>query len=651
MRKFFLFIFIFFPVASIFSQPLSDTAAISKLSAAKAKDYPESNVLNISNEWVHMDTLCHYVRTYEKFSKVLREGGKNQVADNYFSYDSNYDTLWIDKLELIKSDGKVLKLNPDSIFRRSSSSAIESYSNIYTETGWMLSGTVPGVETGDILHIVTKDSVFKSRMDKNFFDRVDVEGFSSYLNKYYELITPKSVKINLVEINKKENLAKISIKDTGDYKIYTIDVGYIKPIIYEPGMDDIDFFAYYIMFTTVNRWQDISKWYYGLVEKHLKVNDSIKNKVKELIAGAKTDSEKVAKIFYWVAQKIRYLGVDKEKDRPGYEPHDVTYTFATRGGVCRDKSALLVAMLREAGIKSDPILISVGYQLNKAAPVMWFNHAVAVAYGKDGNPWFYLDPTNETTKDFFPQYEEDNTYIIARKEGADLDIVPVSPPDRNNTSISIATHINDDLSADISLTVKYKGLADTYMRGSFMRKKDDQRKLYIEQLVKKINPAAIIKSVSYSDPEDKTKNMEIKAEFHVPAYVSQDKNFAFIPYNVTKLKLSGMYNSCENVFGLSTRKYPFKINNTFSVNIQEIIYTPFAMRNVILPDLKPLDKSGFKFKSYQEMAKNARAVITNVEFSASKIHFKAEEYRELKKAISSISSYNNLFIIGKDIVK
>ena len=651
MRKLLFFILLFGGTYGLFAQPISYKDAINKLSEANPNDYPESNVLNISNEWVKMDSLCHYVRTYEKFARVLRDGGKSQVADNYFSYDVNYDTLWIEKLELIKSDGSVLKLNPDSIFRRSSSSAIESYSNIYTETGWFLTGTVPGVETGDILHIVTKDSVFKSRMENNFFDRVDVEGFSAYFHKYYELVAPKSVKINLVEINKKDNLAKISIQERGDNKVYTISVGYVKPIIYEPGMDDSDFFAYYIMFTTVDSWQDISKWYYGLVEKHLKVNDSIKSKVKELITEAKNDSEKVAKIFYWVAQKIRYLGVDKEKDRPGYEPHDVTYTFATRGGVCRDKAALLVAMLREAGIKSDPILISVGYQLNKAAPVMWFNHAVAVAYGKDGKPRFYLDPTNETTKDFFPQYEEDNTYIIARKDGADLAIVPVSPPERNNTSISISTHINDDLSADISLTVKYKGLVDTYMRGSFMRKKDDQRKLYVEQLVKKINPAAIIKSVSYTNPEDKTKNMEIKAEFHVPVYVSQDKNYAFIPYNASKLKLSGMYNSCENVFGLSTRKYPFKLNNTFSVNLQEIIYSPFSMRKVVFPDFKPLDKSGFKFKAYMELAKDSKALITNVKFSVSKIHFKAEEYNELKKEISRISSYNNLFIIGKDFVK
>jgi hypothetical protein len=651
MRNFSILIFLLFLFSNLFSQPLSFEEAKSKLLKAKAEDYPESNVLNVSNKYVRLDSLCHYVKISENFSKVLRDGGKREVANKTFFYDSNYDTLWIVKLELIKSNGKAIKLNADSIFKRSSSTAVESFSNIYTETGWILSGTVPGVEVGDILHVVTKDSVYKSRMENNFFDRVDVEGFSAYLNKYYELIAPKDLKINLVEINKKDSLAKISIKDTGQNKIYTVDVDYVKPIIYEPGMDDADFFAYYIMFTTVDSWQDISKWYYNLVDKHLKVDDAIKSKVKELIKDAKTDSEKVANIFYWVAQKIRYLGVDKEKNRPGYEPHDVTYTFATRGGVCRDKAALLVAMLREAGIKSDPIIISVGYQLNKAAPVMWFNHAVAVAYGRDGKPKYFLDPTNETTKDFFPQYEEDNTYIIAREEGADLAIVPVSPPEKNNTSIFIVTHINDDLSADLSITIKYRGLADTYLRGSFMRKNDKERKLFIKQVVKNINPTAVIKSVSYSDPQDKTKNLEIKADFHVPVYVSQDNKYSFIPYNASKLDLAYMYDYIVDVFSLSDRKYPFKIDNTFSIDVQEIIHSPFSMKKVVLPELKPLDISGFKFKTSQELSKNSKVLISNVSFSASKIHFKVDEYKALKKEISHISNYDNLFVIGKDFVK
>ena len=47
---------------------------------------------------------------------------------------------------------------------------------------------------------------------------------------------------------------------------------------------------------------------------------------------------------------------------PGYEPHDVKDTFAQRHGVCRDKAALLAAMLRAAGL--DDIIADCQAQLD-----------------------------------------------------------------------------------------------------------------------------------------------------------------------------------------------------------------------------------------------------------------------------------------------
>jgi hypothetical protein len=44
------------------------------------------------------------------------------------------------------------------------------------------------------------------------------------------------------------------------------------------------------------------------------------------------------------------MGLTPEKDRPGFEPHDVEITYGKKYGVCRDKAALLVSMLREAGL-------------------------------------------------------------------------------------------------------------------------------------------------------------------------------------------------------------------------------------------------------------------------------------------------------------
>ncbi len=81
---------------------------------------------------------------------------------------------------------------------------------------------------------------------------------------------------------------------------------------------------------------------------------------RDLIANQPTDLDKVKALFYYVSKNIRYMGLTPEKDRPGFEPHDVSLTFEKKYGVCRDKAGLLVEMLRLAGFKAYPVLINIG---------------------------------------------------------------------------------------------------------------------------------------------------------------------------------------------------------------------------------------------------------------------------------------------------
>ena len=343
---------------------------------------------------------------------------------------------------------------------------------------------------------------------------------------------------------------------------------------------------------------------------------------------------------------MRYLGVDKEKNRPGLEPHDVTYTFETRGGVCRDKAALLVAMMREADIPSDVILISAGMQLNHKAPVMWFNHAIAIAYDEKGEPLHILDPTNETSKDYLPQYEEDNTYLVAREKGADLKIIPVSPASKNNTNINIGLKIDDKNNAKGSIKITYSGLADTYVRGSLMRKSPNKRKEMLQNTVSAIHPSASIIEFTISDPENKDENILMEATFDIPNYIDKDDDHVFVPYEASKLSLSFIYNWEMEVFNLSDRNYPFKIDNTFSVDINEKINFASPISKVSVPKAIDLDYKGFKLKGKSNLSDDRKELNAKVSFSSNRIHFKKEEYKDLKNKLSELEQLEKLYMIG-----
>ncbi len=103
----------------------------------------------------------------------------------------------------------------------------------------------------------------------------------------------------------------------------------------------------------------------------------MKQTVDDLTAGKSAEEDRIKSIFYFVSKKIRYMGLTPEKDRPGFEPHDVEITFGKKYGVCRDKAALLVSMLREAGMERLPGAHQRWRQTRtRKCPTPDFNHAI-----------------------------------------------------------------------------------------------------------------------------------------------------------------------------------------------------------------------------------------------------------------------------------
>ena len=119
----------------------------------------------------------------------------------------------------------------------------------------------------------------------------------------------------------------------------------------EPDMPPADTVTQRVLVSTAPDWQTISRWYWKLSEPHYATTPEMKAKVDELVKGAGDDTKKIQAVFDWVSHEVRYLGITAEAEAPGYEPHDVAATFSRRHGVCRDKAALLAAMLRSGRIR------------------------------------------------------------------------------------------------------------------------------------------------------------------------------------------------------------------------------------------------------------------------------------------------------------
>ena len=200
----------------------------------------------------------------------------------------------------------------------------------------------------------------------------------------------------------------------------------------------------------------------------------------------------VRALFDFVSREVRYMGAMAESEAPGYEPHDVSLTFDNRYGVCRDKAALLVAMLRMAGIDAWPVLINVGPRKDPQVPQPYFNHAIVAAdSGDPADPYLLMDPTSETTRSLLPEYLCEMSYLVARDEGEGIRETPPLPVEQNLLRAETVYTLHADASADVTTTLSFAGVNDAAYRGYFASIPRDGLRAFFERVLQGI-PGAVL---------------------------------------------------------------------------------------------------------------------------------------------------------------
>src|SRR6202012_5439792 len=134
-------------------------------------------------------------------------------------------------------------------------------------------------------------------------------------------------------------------------------------------------------------------WFYSMVKD---VNTSISPEVKKVVdsitAGAKSNIEKVKRIFYWVQDHITYVAY--EDSLGGFVPREATLVCSRRFGDCKDMASTLVEMIRAAGLEAHQTWIGtrdIPYSFEDVPSPTSTNHMICT-YIENGN-YHFLDAT------------------------------------------------------------------------------------------------------------------------------------------------------------------------------------------------------------------------------------------------------------------
>ena len=459
--------------------------------------------------------------TYDSVSwsktKILTECGRREEGVVSLSYSKRYGEAAIEYVGIIGPDGAEREVDVSTTTKETTDNDAMA-SNIYDPLDRRIVCTVPGLAVGDTLHVRTRRRALKPRCEGMWSDISVMEWSRPILRSVYEVVAPKERPLRKVLVRHPlGNVARSERALEDGSTLYTFVATNSPRCFPEPDMPPLYTQVQNVRVSTAADWREVSRWYAELCAPHIaKTNAEMAAMVEGFRAECGGDRQALMRrVFRFVSQEVRYMGLTMEDTSPGYAPHDVDITFDNRYGVCRDKAALLVAMLRLAGFRAFPVLIHVGAKLDPEVPQPFFNHAIAAAEGEGGSGYVLMDPTNENTADLLPAYLGDRSYLVCRAEGEGLKTTPVESPERNGVTIRSRGTLAKGGSVFLETEIKCSGINDTAYRGAMARRTGEDRTRLVERMLSAVVPGAQLVSLTVT-PTD-MRDTETPVSFHLAA--------------------------------------------------------------------------------------------------------------------------------------
>jgi transglutaminase-like putative cysteine protease len=575
----------------------------------------------------------------ESFEKVLTEKGKRGNRTLGLSFMLPYDTVEVTSLEVIKPDGTTLPVDVAANSKEMIDDSQMSM-NIYDPNSKILQVNIPQLEIGDIVHSITRTTTHRSIIPGEFaeYNVLESQGYIRHIT--YEVHAPvdKPLKRIFVRDDIPGTIAHSTQNEAGENST-TVDrweVTNVPRMFEEPAMPAFENVLQRLLVSTTPTWQDVSKWYWNLSKSHLDASTpEMKKTVETLTADRKTDMDKIKAIFYYVSKEIRYMGLTPEKDRPGFEPHDVCLTFDKKYGVCRDKAALLVSLLRTAGLNAYPVLINVGSKKDVDVPEPFFNHAIVSVDLKDRD-YVLMDPTDENTRELLPSGDRNQSFLVCRPEGETIQISPIQPAEENMLRVKTIATLDASGNLDGKSEVWFDGVNDNSYRQVFVRMKPDDVRRFFEGNLKRTMPGARLKSLKLLPENMLDVSSEVRAELSFSAdgmtASGSGRSVVGVPWIGKGL---GIVNFILGNTGLEKRKYPMQ--TYVACGLQEDVDLKLGEGfgdAASMPSCSPLDDQTLSYSQTFHVQNGNLVCSRGLKLKI--VEFSPKEYLELKRTLESM---------------
>lgn len=371
------------------------------------------------------------------------------------------------------------------------------------------------LEGGDLVHLRFRvDSVGENLLG-GFFG--DVKPLQSHLPKahlYYQVSAPNGVELSDAELRAPAPKREIQ----GDQRALIWDLKAIPALWVEPRSPPYTELGMMISLSNYRSWQDLSHWYAKLYSPELKLDAEARAAGDAAVLGATSQEDRVRRLFNYVVQNTRYVGI--ELGIHGWKPYNASEVHRRRYGDCKDKSSLLVALLRAQGIEAALTLVRTKDRgpFPPGSASMWaFNHAIVYVPSLDR----FLDPTAEYSnyKDL-PAGDQGALALVVYTHGQhELRTLPVSRPEDNVNSATYEVRVDPHTRLHVEGEERFIGAGSAQFRAQL--EPVAERKRWLTQYLNPQFPGVELKSVQTSKLTDLDAPIKVQVQFEVPRWGQQ----------------------------------------------------------------------------------------------------------------------------------
>lgn len=581
----------------------------------------------LSDEQVHIPKQERYTRLVRKISDNIGVQDGSSVSINF---DPTYQTLFLHHITVYRDGKRIEKLNIKDFQTIRQESNAESY--IYDGS---LNAVVnlADIRNGDILDVSYTIKGSNSIHGNNFSGATVLNSYQPIGKINYYLISNTTLQYKTLNTDTKPKI--------GNYKGYTTynwQSNLPEPTLIENNTPSWYLPYHHVFVSNYKSWGTVVNWALGIYNQDKQLSKALQTKVNNIKENFENEGDRILATLKFVQNEIRYLGL--ESGIGAYKPFSPNKVFKQRFGDCKDKSWLMVTMLRQMNIEAYPVLINTEYgeALNKFLPTPnAFDHVVVNVNDSSGNSLFY-DPTNSNQFGYyksipFPNYGKG----LIIKQGVST-LEQIDPNGKNNVEVY---DIFDLLSVGGAATLKvmtlYKdGEADLmrsrYKSTSLSILRNDF-KSYYDNLY---NGVEVIEDPIFDD--DSISNRLIVEEHYKineiwQPMVGNEDNIAvdFVPYSILDVFISP---------DEKTRKSPFALYYPTYKKHRVTVKLPSRWGRA--KDNTKISSKNFDFSMTSKMNSTRNILYLEYEYETKASYVKPEDFEDYytkTKAVEQILSY------------